>query len=72
MSYHVSRYREKESGTIVEAYQVSEGTSVDFINSYNEREVAEAGDFVLVYPYTERVDEESFNRDYERVGHVDE
>lgn len=64
-------YRSRYTGELIEGFWVGV-TRFSFTSSYGDMEVAEPGDFVIQHPYEDRLDRESFEREYEYVGEHDE
>lgn len=62
------RFRHLLTNDIVEAHQIPEGCRDKFINYEGEDDVAEGGDWLITYPFYERVDDQSFHEDYEGLA----
>jgi hypothetical protein len=61
------RYRSRDTGEKIEAVIVPEGGSVMHRDIEGFRKRAEVGQYLIVHPYHEAVDPESFEWEYEII-----
>jgi hypothetical protein len=60
-------YQSEDTGDIVEAARVPERHRQTVTDYMDERVTAEAGDWIILHPWVEVIDDESFTREYEEL-----
>ena len=64
----MTRYVSRDSGEKIEAGQIPVGKYQRFQTIDGHWDRADEGDYLITDPYMERVDQESFEREYEEVS----